>query len=163
MKDVSKHYDALTPQERIVLTVEALARGDTVDSHRLMDSCPKKRYRMNDANYSVAFSTLKTFALTSLANAYQSLARANLALGTFAAGRDESLATYIFHTARQLSFLEAWKRFCDSIGLDGDKVFAAFGLDFADLQRPPLDECIVADEEAVAILFEGMREMWESE
>lgn len=162
MKDVSKLYDTITPQERLVLTVEAQARGDTEDSDRLMKSCPRKRYIMNDANFSMAFSRLRTFALTNLANSYQALARANLAIGVVVSGRDEMWALYAFHKVSQLSFQEAWKRFCDSIGLDGDKVFAAFGLDVADLQRPPLDEGIVADEGAVAVLFEGMKEAWGS-
>lgn len=162
MKDVSKLYDTITPKERLVLTVEAQARGDTEDSDRLMKSCPRKRYTMNDANFSMAFSRLRTFALISLTNSYQALAKANLAIGVVVSGRDEMWALYAFHKVSQLSFQEAWKRFCDSIGLDGDKVFAAFGLDVADLQRTPLDENIVADEEAVAILLDGMREAWGS-
>lgn len=162
MKDISKHYDMLTPQERLVLTVEAQARGDTAESDRLMKGCPRKRYIMNDVNFSMAFSRLRTFALTSLASSYQALAKANMAIGVIVSGRDEMWELYAFYKVNQLSFQEAWKRFCNSIGLDGDKVFAAFGLDVADLQQPPLDESIVADEEAVAILFEGMREAWGS-
>lgn len=160
MKDVSRHYDILTPQERLVLTIEALARGDSDDSNKLIESCPKERCTMNDSGFSMAYSRLMDIALINLVDAYQALARANLAIGVVAGGRDDKWAYYFHHKTNQLSIQEAWKRFCDSINLDGNKVFAAFGLDVTDLQRPPLDEHIVADEEAVAILLDGMVSSW---
>ena len=43
-----RRYDRLTPEERFRLDVLAMARGDTVESERLVGSCPKLPYRMND-------------------------------------------------------------------------------------------------------------------
>ena len=161
MKDISKHYGILTPQERLILTVEAQARGDTEERGTLAVTCPKKSYLMNDYKYSMACSRLIDFALLNWGSSYQALARANLARGAFAVtGREEMLAAYAYHTVSQLSLQEAWKRFCESIGLDGDKVFATFGLDVADLQRQPIDEHLVADVEAVAVLVEDMTRTW---
>ena len=43
-----RHYDRLTPEERFRLDVLAMARGDSVESERLVGSCPKFSYKMND-------------------------------------------------------------------------------------------------------------------
>jgi hypothetical protein len=43
-----RHYDRLTPEERFRLDVLAMARGDAAESERLVGSCPKLSYRMND-------------------------------------------------------------------------------------------------------------------
>lgn len=44
-------YPAITPDERFKLTMEAEARGDEEERKRLVKSCPKKDYRMNDAAF----------------------------------------------------------------------------------------------------------------
>ena len=41
-------YDRLTAEERYRLVVEALARGDEQEAERLMNTCPRKTYTMND-------------------------------------------------------------------------------------------------------------------
>jgi HEPN domain-containing protein len=43
-----RHYDRLRPEERFRLDVLAMARGDAAESERLVGSCPKFSYRMND-------------------------------------------------------------------------------------------------------------------
>ena len=43
-----RHYDRLSPEERFRLDVLAMARGDMQESERLVGSCPKLSYRMND-------------------------------------------------------------------------------------------------------------------
>lgn len=59
----SSLYDALTPIQRIICTIEAEARHDTAEVERLVTSCPKKNYRMNDDVYTDRLSTLMTMAL----------------------------------------------------------------------------------------------------
>ncbi len=44
-------YENLTPHTRVLATLEADARGDTAEIKRLVQSCPKKNYTMNDAVY----------------------------------------------------------------------------------------------------------------
>jgi hypothetical protein len=50
-KGLHKHYDRLTPEERFRLDVLAMARGDTVESERLVVSCPRFSYTMNDRKF----------------------------------------------------------------------------------------------------------------
>jgi hypothetical protein len=44
-------YDRLEPEERFRATVEAAARGDERERERLVATCPRKDYRMSDADY----------------------------------------------------------------------------------------------------------------
>jgi len=43
-----RHYDRLTAEERFRLDVLAMARGDKQESERLVSSCPRFSYTMND-------------------------------------------------------------------------------------------------------------------
>jgi hypothetical protein len=43
-----RHYDKLTPEERFRLDVLAMARGDFQESERLVSSCPRESYTMNE-------------------------------------------------------------------------------------------------------------------
>jgi hypothetical protein len=53
MKSISPTvYESLTPRQRIIATIEAEARGDDEESQRLVKTCPKKNYQMNDAAFS---------------------------------------------------------------------------------------------------------------
>jgi hypothetical protein len=49
---LGKLYDRLTSEERFRLDVEAMARGDTEESRRLVDTCPRHQYRMTDLRFS---------------------------------------------------------------------------------------------------------------
>ena len=46
-----RHYDRLTPEERFRLDVLAMARGDQAESERLVRSCPRFSYTMNDRKF----------------------------------------------------------------------------------------------------------------
>src|SRR5215211_4246585 len=46
-----RHYDRLTPEERFRLDVLAMARGDMAESERLVASCPRFSYTMNDRGF----------------------------------------------------------------------------------------------------------------
>src|SRR5215213_2896643 len=46
-----RHYDRLTPEERFRLDVLAMARGDMAESERLVGSCPRFSYTMNDRGF----------------------------------------------------------------------------------------------------------------
>src|SRR5215208_3087450 len=47
-KGLGRLYDRLTPEERFRLDVLALARGDEEESERLIRTCPRRGYTMND-------------------------------------------------------------------------------------------------------------------
>lgn len=46
-----RHYDRLTPEERFRLDVLATARGDLQESERLVSSCPRFSYVMNERGF----------------------------------------------------------------------------------------------------------------
>jgi len=46
-----KHYDKLEPEERFRLDVLATARGDAQESERLVRTCNRRSYVMNDAGF----------------------------------------------------------------------------------------------------------------
>ena len=46
-----RHYDRLTPEERFRLDVLAMARGDAAESERLVVSCPRVSYTMNERGF----------------------------------------------------------------------------------------------------------------
>ena len=52
-KRLGRYYDRLTPEERFQLDVLALARGDEEESERLVASCPRRTYTMNDWEFAV--------------------------------------------------------------------------------------------------------------
>jgi hypothetical protein len=47
-KGLGHLYDRLTPEERFRLDVLALARGDEEESERLIRTCPRRGYTMNE-------------------------------------------------------------------------------------------------------------------
>jgi hypothetical protein len=49
---LGKLYERLTPEERFILDVEAMARGDKEESRRLVDTCPRRAYTMTDVAFS---------------------------------------------------------------------------------------------------------------
>jgi len=50
-KGLHRHYDRLTPEERFRLDVLAMAREDSLESERLVASCPRFSYTMNDVGF----------------------------------------------------------------------------------------------------------------
>lgn len=52
LKAVERHYGQLSADERFCLWAMAEARGDETDVRRLLDTCPKFTYTMNDLEFS---------------------------------------------------------------------------------------------------------------
>jgi hypothetical protein len=50
-KALQRHYDRLTPEERFRLDVLAMAREDSQESERLVSSCPRFSYTMNETGF----------------------------------------------------------------------------------------------------------------
>src|SRR5919107_4620731 len=50
-KSLHRYYDRLTPEERFRLDVLAMARGDAAESERLVVSCPRFSYKMNERGF----------------------------------------------------------------------------------------------------------------
>ncbi|MEJ6501402.1 MAG: hypothetical protein QNL54_07865 [Rhodobacterales bacterium] len=64
MKDISLSvYRNLTSAQRVVASIEALARGDEEEKRRLVKSCPRKSYTQNDAQYTRTMENLLDLAI----------------------------------------------------------------------------------------------------
>ncbi len=58
-----RHYDKLEPEERFRLDVLAMARGDMQESERLVRSCNRQTYTMNDRRFTVRWSAAENVTL----------------------------------------------------------------------------------------------------
>lgn len=56
-------YENLTAPQRLTAVIEAFARKDEAEVDRLMDSCPKKTYRINDWSFSRGLQKLMHMTL----------------------------------------------------------------------------------------------------
>src|SRR5688572_28050230 len=74
-----KNYEQLTPHERFVLMVEAMARGDEVECDRLEDTCPQKVYRREDAEFRDRMKRAYMITMTVALNMRAGLARIRMA------------------------------------------------------------------------------------
>src|SRR5215211_269730 len=62
-KGLGRLYDRLTPEERFRLDVLALARGDEEESERLIRTCPRRGYTMNDWGFVGRWEAARELAL----------------------------------------------------------------------------------------------------
>ncbi|HEX2752345.1 MAG TPA: hypothetical protein VHP34_04425, partial [Alphaproteobacteria bacterium] len=56
-------YENLTHNQRIIATVEALARGDEAEKQRLIETCPKGIYKRSESGYADRMEALEILAL----------------------------------------------------------------------------------------------------
>ncbi|MGH8606514.1 MAG: hypothetical protein ACREX9_03545 [Gammaproteobacteria bacterium] len=63
-------YERLTPNERLNLTLEALARRDFAEATRLSDTCPQYTYRLPDCEYAMRITDLMSLAALATAWAW---------------------------------------------------------------------------------------------
>jgi hypothetical protein len=75
---LGKLYDRLTPEERFRLDVEAMARGDTEESRRLVDTCPRLGYTMTDLAFSGRWQTTLEMVLALSVDLTQHLSRLSM-------------------------------------------------------------------------------------
>ena len=71
MKDLSRHYDNLSPHERFQLNLKATARGDDSEADFLNRTCPKGTYRMNETAYTSRHDVLSCFIASFLSSIEQ--------------------------------------------------------------------------------------------
>ena len=57
-------YDNLTTQQRLIASIEALARGDDSEHEKLVKTCPKKHYQQADYLYSGVLQGLMATAVS---------------------------------------------------------------------------------------------------
>lgn len=137
MTNLTRLYDRLTPDERMRAVVEALARKDEQELDRLNGTCPRKTYVCDDWAYHGRLRDLWILAMNHALD-IQRLGLAILVLfvtGLNAESKaDESAQEDLSEKVerlggRLLAHLEAWRRFCAELGIDGDRALVAFHLD----------------------------------
>jgi hypothetical protein len=76
-KGLGRLYDRLTPEERFRLDVLALARGDEEESERLIRTCPRRDYTMNDWGFVGRWETARELALLTYVDVVRRLDKIN--------------------------------------------------------------------------------------
>ncbi len=72
MIKLSKHYDTLTAPERLILSIDAMARGYQYSANLLGETCPKFQYKeQRDLAYTGKYQDLQTMALLHAAIFYE--------------------------------------------------------------------------------------------
>jgi hypothetical protein len=108
-----RHYDRLTPEERFRLDVLATARGDAVESERLVGSCPKLSYRMNDRAFAGRWAgasdiTLRTYIPLEEQLSSLQMIDAFRQLVPYAQALSRSVATETYFIGHHHGSLRAW-------------------------------------------------------
>ena len=140
MKDLSRHYEQLTADERFRLWVEAMGRKDGQELDRLEATCPRRRYDAQDDDYTrrkrrftvhALMSALQRLQIDLLASTALVVALANDDSGNDSTSDKAIEAFRLFMRLRQ-GKRDGWLRFCDRIGVDPDAMTAPF-LEYVDL------------------------------
>jgi hypothetical protein len=107
MAHVDKLYAQFTPQERLSLLLEALAREDWDEARKLRQSCPLRTYSMGDAAFNDRREFMWDLALIVTADLRVILAKIKI-FDLHAQGIRE-YATDQHALAAELSFLDGWR------------------------------------------------------
>jgi hypothetical protein len=118
---LGKLYDRLTPSERFRLDVEAQARGDETESRRLVDSCPRRNYKMTDWAFSGRWQTTTEIVLATCVELSRYMSRLNM---IDAIREMLPYARVLYHNEMEDAYLrghEAGSRYAwERAGMDGD-------------------------------------------
>jgi hypothetical protein len=127
---LAKHYEHLTPWERLPLIVAAADRGDDAEADRLMRSAPREGFRLPDYHglaEGVALASLfhmmtqldriaRYWRAEGIADRYWEMAR-----GKEEKAKAERLSDLTCLLAYRITVeATAWKRFCAELKLDAD-------------------------------------------
>jgi hypothetical protein len=108
-----RYYDRLMPEERLRLDVLAMARGDAAESERLVGSCPKLSYRMNDRAFVGRWTgamdlTLRTYIPLEKLLSNLQMIDAFRQLVPYAQALSRSVATETYFIGHHHGSLRAW-------------------------------------------------------
>ena len=116
-------YENLTAQQRLVAVIEAFARKDKAEVDRLMDSCPKKTYRLNDWAFSRGLQKLMHMTLHVECMLYR---KAMVVMMALIAEKDELIDPLL----QSISDTQAaWNEALKTIGISTEVVQKANGFD----------------------------------
>ncbi|MGH8647390.1 MAG: hypothetical protein ACREX4_24190 [Gammaproteobacteria bacterium] len=127
-------YERLAPEERLSLTIEALARGDGAEADRLADTCPQYTYRLPDCEYAMRTADLIGLAALATTWAWDS-AYCALAAQTAIHRRgseaklDRLLEARSARIAEVKGIYAGWEEFCEHLAVGAELVLRACGFD----------------------------------
>lgn len=164
MIKLSKHYDTLTAPERLILAIDAMARGDQYEANLLGETCPKFQYKeQRDLAYTGKYQDLQTMALLHAAIFYEvrGAMLAAMMLNHFMPDGNMQSA-YRRRRAELMAYIAAWKRFCDYAGFDPDATLKAFGFTLDPMLEdiPAVD--VQPDEAMIDEIFQSHLRIWQS-
>ena len=147
-------YESLTPRQRLIATIEAMARKDHKEADRLQETCPKLTYKGMDITYSMTLQVLITSSLivenTILGNLITLLAGAM-------ADRDELVELSLQNI---VNIQTAWHETLKAMGIDPASI-SKFGMPphpmlkfYSDLENLPEPDAVRAKQ--WRDVFEGM-------
>jgi hypothetical protein len=121
-KRLAKHYDKLTPRERLPLILAAGIRGDDAEQARLSHSAPKVAYSVPDYfGLAHAFCDVGDLHLLELLDLAAQYFRAFwLAKGRADADGGGRLDRALFFGWKINILLAGWRQFCAEIGMDSE-------------------------------------------
>lgn len=123
-RSLAKLYDTLSPQERAVAVLSALARDDEAEVDRLNASAPISYCGMPD--HAIVMNSLCALAARHEAERLTLIAHFWMGLSAVSSDSlDEANCDVYLHTVFVAAYAlpvkcEAWRRFCDEIGLNPD-------------------------------------------
>lgn len=118
---LQKHYDKLTPRERLAMIFAAIARDDETERQILIDSAPRLRYIMPDYHGEAdAFNYVCLLHIAKqLDNAFLQATLAHFDAKSRSQGeriyRACCIAAYVYCVRA-----DAWRAFCEGLGIDAD-------------------------------------------
>lgn len=180
MKVPDTLYERFMPRERIALFWEAMGRRDHAEADRLIDTCPRKTYTMQDTAYCEGVRAIHDACLHALLMLCQARSRAMALLGMIAVaafGKDneslnlsELIERYRLAECEIRGIWEAWREFCAIAGVDPEAVMrASWGsvpkcvtesLAESVLEAAELAELVEPDAEIKATALELLRGRW---
>jgi hypothetical protein len=123
---LTKHYDVLTPVERLPLLHAAAARGDDVERDRLMRSAPRVTYSVPDHfGLAQAFDEISMFHLLDLLDTAAEYHRALW----IAESEEDDVAGRMLDVALMNGYvfkvhLQGWRLFCSEHGFDPERYWS---------------------------------------
>jgi hypothetical protein len=153
MRDISlNNYGQITAQERINLTILALARNDIKEADRLYNSCPKYDYKVADKEYNcrlMAIPIINHLFFEQCVYYYNILVKINSTIllleATSPPCLDEENATrfdrlyqsHDLHVSKLKALYLGFRQFCYQIGIDAEGALHMIGVERCcfDIQR----------------------------
>lgn len=157
MKNLTNLYGQLSSDERFVAFISAASRMDLAEMDALNSTCPPRSYLTDDWEYTrrkIRFFDCQLLTMLRLSKIEGALS--GLALAAFVG--DESDSQRCHETAKKViathhTLTQAWRRFCEQIGIDADTSLALltlYGDDLGDVLQVALGEDVLGQIPEVA-------------